>query len=94
MKLQIMKNSLFLMEKQLRKKTASIYHNQVNKSPIHQNSIATSNTMKASFHSQILKNTFTEVSAEAAMATLPSNPVQLYSVLDSIAQGYSKNLRC
>ena len=53
-KLQIMKNSLFLMEKQLRKKTASIYHNQVNKSPIHQNSIATSNTMKASFPSHYL----------------------------------------
>ena len=82
------------MEKQLRKKTASIYHNQVNKSPIHQDSKATSNTMKATFHSQILKDTLTEVSTEAAIATLPSNPVQLYRVLDSIAQGYSENLRC
>lgn len=51
------------------------------------------NTMKASFHSQILKDTLTEVNAEAAIATLPSKPVQLCSVPDSIAQCYSENIR-
>lgn len=86
-------NSLFLMEKQLRKKTASIYHNQVNKSPIHPDRIAVGNTTKASFPSQILEDTLTEVSAEAAVATLPSKPVQLCSVPDSIAQCYSENIR-
>ena len=80
---------VFFWWKNSLEKIASIYHNQVNKRPIHQDRIATSNTMKASSHSQILKDTLTEVNAEAAIAALPSNPVQLYSVLGSIAQGYS-----